>query len=85
MAEVKISFCAIICNKTFSVFIRIKCSRINIDIRVEFLNGNRMPACLKELAERGSNYSFAKRGSNPAGDEDVFAGFAQVRFFLVIR
>jgi len=51
MAKVKVSLCAIACHIAFAVLIRVKCSRVYVDIGVEFLYGNRITARLKERGE----------------------------------
>ena len=42
-----IGFCSVICNVTFSVFIRVKGSWIHIDIRIKFLNCGAISSCLQ--------------------------------------
>jgi hypothetical protein len=48
MTKVKVSLCAIACNITFAVLIRVKCSRIYINIGVKFLDCDGITARLKE-------------------------------------
>ena len=40
MAKIKIGFCTIFRYITFTMFIRIQCTGVNIDIRIKFLDGN---------------------------------------------
>ena len=51
VAEVKVGLMAVDRNITFPVFIRIQSSGVNIDVRVEFLDGDAKAARLKQASE----------------------------------
>ena len=64
MAEVQICFGAIVRDKAFAVFIGIEGARIDVDVGIQFLNGNGIAAALQQFCQRSRNNSLAKRGSN---------------------
>ncbi len=52
MSKVEISFSPIIGYVTFAMLVWVKRSRVDVDIRVEFLNGDRKSSGLQQLTQR---------------------------------
>ena len=44
----------------FAVLVRVQGSRVNVDIRVELLDGDLVAACLQQFAYAGRNYALTK-------------------------
>ena len=65
MTQVQIRFASVIRYVAFAVFIRIKRSRIDIDIGIELLNRYFVATCLEQLAYRGGYNSLSQRGDYP--------------------
>ena len=59
MTQVQIRFASVIRYVAFAVFIRIKRSRIDIDIGIELLNRYFVATCLEQLAYRGGYNSLS--------------------------
>jgi len=51
MAKIEIGFGTIICYVTFAMFVRVKCSWVNIDVGIKFLQSYLVPACLKQFGK----------------------------------
>ena len=60
MAKVQIGLCAIVRDIALAMFVRIQCSWIHIDVRIEFLNCDSETSGLKKLCQRCGYYSFSK-------------------------
>ena len=71
MSQVQIGLETVLCHVALTVFVRIQCTRINIDIGVELLNGDFVAACLQQLTNAGGNNAFSQRGNDAACNEDV--------------
>ena len=52
VTKVEVSFVTVNCHITFTMLIGVKCSRVNIQIRVKLLNSNTITACYKQIGER---------------------------------
>src|SRR5215472_3167349 len=72
MAKVKICFGAIFSNITFTVFIWVKCSGININIRIEFLYSYPETPGLQEFRKRCRNNAFAQTAGYATGNKNIF-------------
>jgi len=59
--QIQIGFCAVIGNVNLSVLKRIHCSRININVRIEFLNRYRKTPAFKERSDSCGSESLAQR------------------------
>src|SRR5687768_6184427 len=59
VAQVKIGFGTIVGYKAFAVFVRVQSSRIDVDIRIEFLDGNGKAPGLQEFSQRCRNNAFS--------------------------
>ena len=51
MAEVKVSLGPVIGNIALSMFVRVECTRVDIDVRVEFLDSNPQTSGLKKFGQ----------------------------------
>ena len=72
MAKVEIGLGAVFRHKTFTMFIGVQCSGIDVDVWVEFLGRDGESSCLQQFGNRGGNNSFTEGGCDPAGHENVF-------------
>ena len=66
VAEVEVSFCAVVRYEYFTVLIRAHRTRVDIDVRVEFLNRYFESAIFEQSAERCGRDAFTKRRNNTA-------------------
>jgi hypothetical protein len=81
MAQVKIGFGTVICNITFSVLIWVQRSRIHVDIRIEFLNGDFEPPALQQFCQGSSNYAFTQRRSYTPGYKNILGHYIRIICF----
>ena len=72
MANVQVRFGAVVSDEDFTVLEGIHCAWIHIEVGIELLHCYREAACAQEVTEARSRQSLAERGSDSAGDEDVF-------------
>ena len=72
MANVQVGFGAVVSDEDFPVLERIHCARIHVEIGIELLHCDREAACPQQVTEAGSRQTLAERGSDSAGDEDMF-------------
>ena len=49
MAQVQLSLISIDGNVTFPMLIRVQRTRVDVDVRIKFLDSNLVTSCLKEL------------------------------------
>ncbi len=75
MPQIQIRFLSVYRNITFTMFIRIQCPRVNIDIRIQFLDCHPETACLQQFAKRCGDNPFAQRRHHTACHEYVFSFF----------
>jgi hypothetical protein len=71
VAQIQIGLCAIVGHVHFAVLVRAHRARIDVDVRIELLQGDRVAVPLENGADRSRRQSFAERGDHTAGDEDV--------------
>ena len=71
VTQVEIRLKTILRHVTFAVLIRVQRTRVDVDIRVELLNGDLEAACLQQLANAGGDDALSQRGYDAACDEDV--------------
>ena len=62
MAQVQIGLHTVFRHIAFPVFVGVQRARIDVDVRVEFLDGNRIAARLEKTADAGRNDSFTQGG-----------------------
>ena len=60
VSEVEVGFVSVNCHVALAVLVGIKCSGINIDIRVELLDSYIVAACLQQFSDRRRDYSLAE-------------------------
>ena len=60
MSKVKVSFSTVICDENFSVLDWVHGSWIDVDVRVEFLNGDFVASVLQQSAQGCSGDAFAQ-------------------------
>ena len=70
MAHVQIRFRTIVGDVHLSVLKRVHGAGINVDIRVQFLEGDGQSPALQESADGGRGKAFAQRGQDTASDKD---------------
>lgn len=60
MTEIQIGFCAVIGNEDFAMLVRAHGARVDIDVRVKFLNGDFVASVLQQSAQGCSGDAFAQ-------------------------
>src|SRR4029453_6752993 len=71
MPKIEIGFRAVVQHINFSMLKRAHRSRIDVEIRIEFLKNNAQPAQLEQGAECGCSQTFAEGTYYAASDENV--------------
>jgi hypothetical protein len=71
VAEVEIGLATVVGHEDLTVLERVHRSRIDVDVRVEFLHRDPKAPTLEEPSERRSREAFAETGSDPTRHEDV--------------
>ena len=72
MTKIQVGLKPIIRYVTLAMLIRIERTRVDIDIGVEFLNGNALTARLKQAADAGRDDALSERTNHTACYENVF-------------
>ena len=72
MPQVQVGFGTIIGHIAFPMLVRVEGARVNIDVRVEFLDGDREAPGLEKFAQGGGDDPLTQGGGYPSGDEDIF-------------
>ena len=72
MPEIEIGFRAVVGHVHLAVLEGVHGAGVNVQVRVEFGEGDLEAAVFQERAERGRRKAFAERTDNAAGDKDVF-------------
>ena len=72
VSEIEVGFSAVIGNENFSVLDRVHGTRIDVDVRIEFLHGNFVAAGFQKTSQGCGSDSLSETGNNTASDEDVF-------------
>src|SRR4030095_7491741 len=72
MTKIEVGFRAVVQHIHFTMLERIHRPRVNVEIRIEFLENNAQPTQLKQRAERRRSQPFAQRAHNATGNENVF-------------
>ena len=72
MSEIEVGLSTVIGNENFSVLDRVHGTRIDVDVRIEFLHGNFVAAGFQKTSQGCSSDSLSETGNNTASDEDVF-------------
>ena len=72
--EVEVGLRAVVGDVDLAVLVRAHRAGIDVDVRVELLQGDLVAVALEQHADRGRREPFAERGHDAAGDEDVLDG-----------
>src|SRR5690606_4255891 len=72
VTKVQVGLRSVVGDEYFPVLIRAHRSRVDVDVRVEFLNGHFQPSIFEQPAQGRRRNPFSERRHNPAGDENVF-------------
>ena len=71
MAKVEIRLSAVVRHEDLAVLVRAHRPRIDVDVRIEFLNGHLDAPAFQETAERSRRNAFAEGRYNTAGNENI--------------
>lgn len=80
MSEVEVGLGSILRHIAFSMLVRVESSRVDVDVRVKFLDGDTQSPGLQQFGERCGNYAFAKRRSDASCYKYIF----RVHFCIVL-
>ena len=78
VADVEVGLGSVLGHEHLAVLERIHRSRIDVEVRVEFLHGHLQSASGQQLPETAGGQAFAERGDDATGDEDVLGGSLRV-------
>jgi hypothetical protein len=76
VAEVQVGFRAVVQDVDLTVLIGTHSAGVDVDIRIEFLNGHTETALLQQQSDRRRGDPFADRTDHAAGEEYVSRHFA---------
>ena len=68
--EVQVRLHPVLRDIALSVLIRIQRARVDIDVRIELLDGDAVAAALKQLADTGGDNPLSQGGNDASGDEN---------------
>ena len=71
MTEIQIGLGTVVRHVALSVLVRIQSSRIDVDVGIEFLDGDPKSSGLKKFGQRCGNDTFSQRGSHTASNENI--------------
>ena len=71
VAEIEVGFLAIGGHVALAVLVGVERARVDVDVRIEFLDGDFVAPCLEQFSKGGGDDALAQRGGHTAGDEDV--------------
>ena len=72
MSQIEVGLGAVLGYVAFAVLVRIQRAGIDVDIRIEFLDGHLIAASLQQLGQRGGDDALAQRGSHASGYKNEF-------------
>ena len=72
MAEIQIGFGAIVEHVNLAMLVGRHGSRVDVEVRIEFLGDDLEAPMLEKSPQRGAGEPFAERRDHAAGDKDVF-------------
>ena len=78
VADVEVGFGPVLGDEHLTVLERVHGSRINVEVRVEFLHGHLQSAGGQQLPETAGGQALAKRRDHATGDKDVLGGSLRV-------
>src|SRR5262249_28407606 len=74
VSEVEVGFGPIVGDVDLAVLIRAHRARVDVDVRIELLEGDAISVAFEQAPARGGGEPLAKRGHYTACHEDVFGG-----------
>ncbi len=80
MAEIEVGFGAVVGDVHFAVLEGVHGAGIDVDVGVEFLEGDRQSPGFQQGADGGGGKPLAEGGEDAAGDEDVLGLAVGVRW-----
>ena len=51
VTQIEVGFMTVYCYIAFTMFVRVQCSRVDVDVRVKLLDSYFVASCLKQLAD----------------------------------
>ena len=78
VTDVEVGFGPVLGDEYLTVLERVHGSRINVEVRVEFLHGHLQSAGGQQLPETAGGQALAKRRDHATGDKDVLGGSLRV-------
>ena len=85
MAEVEVGLGTVIEHVNFAVLVGRHGARIDVKIRVELLHQDLKAALFEQCADGCRCKTFAERGNDAAGDEDVFHSVVRISVWCCVR
>ena len=73
VSQVQVGLVAVHGDVALAVLIGVQRARVDVDVRVELLDGYVVAAGLQQLADGGGDDAFAQGGGHSAGDENVLS------------
>src|SRR4029077_3790236 len=70
--QIEVRLRAIFGHKHFAVLKGAHRARIDVQVRIAFLQGDFETATFEETTDRGGSYALSKRGKKTAGYKDIF-------------
>ena len=72
VTEVEVGFVAVDSYVAFAVLVWVECSRVDVDVGVEFLDCYFVAASFEQTCKRRRDNAFTKGGNDASGDENIF-------------
>jgi hypothetical protein len=69
VAQIQVGLRAVVEHEDLAVLERVHRARVDVDVRIELLDGDAEAVSLEEAAERGGGDSLPEAGGDPSGDE----------------
>ena len=73
VAQVQVCFRTVVGDEDFAVLVGAHGARVNIDVGIEFLDGNLVSSVLQKSSQGCGGNAFAQGRNNAAGYEDIFS------------
>ena len=73
--QIEVGLRTVFGDVALAVLVGVERPGINVDVRVELLDGHRIAACLQQAGDRCRDDAFAQRRSHAAGNKDVLRFF----------
>lgn len=81
VSQIKINLAAIVEHEYFTVLVRRKCPRINIDVRIDLDRRDTDAARVQKRTERAGNNTLANAANHATGHKNVLHGFRRFLAF----